>query len=164
MAEELQEWDAPRLRALVGLGVSEALWDGESLYLVCGELCVEHQDCLALPEMGRECARTSGKVRTIYMLAPEGDCCARAYVQGVSIAYALKDAKVTAVEDIETTERPTMGSSDNVVDCWGHRIHTTKGTCTIDCRTVHNGYYSGHMVISQVTEVPKNAKPLDDFS
>ncbi len=94
-------------------------------------------------------------------LTPEGDCCARAYLEAVAGAEALTDATITEVEDLECT-REERGDSD-VLDTWGHRIHTTRGICTLDLRTSHNGWYSGSLS-ARPGALPEDATVLEDFS
>lgn len=96
-----------------------------------------------------------------FRLAPYGDCCAHCYIQHVSGADALAPgAVVMGVEDIAgNREEP---SEYDVSDTWGHRIATTKGTCSIEMRVDHNGYYGGSLEIySHEGALPGVA--LDDF-
>lgn len=99
-------------------------------------------------------------------LEPEGDCCARAFLNGVTLANALVDAEVTSIENLETTQAGREAEDvydHDVVDIWGHRIHTTKGTCTFDMRTHHNGYYSGWLNVNRVQSIPAGLPELEDF-
>lgn len=91
-------------------------------------------------------------------LRPEGDC-ASCFIAGVTLADALTDATVMSIEDLEFSS----SGDDTVVDVFGHRIHTTRGTCTVDMRTEHNGYYSGRLYVDADVSIPTDAKPLEDF-
>ena len=145
-----------RLDCLVGKQIARALIHNGDIYLEVGGQCMRHDDCVETPEMGKECG-----AGTIIRLNPEGDCCASAYIQGVSIAYALVDATVTAVGDMDGGSEDRDGGQ---VDTWGHTITTTKGMCSLDMRTEHNGYYSGWMNVSEEATIPEGAKALEDFS
>jgi len=96
------------------------------------------------------------------VLTPEGDCCAHCYIQHINFAEVLQGAKVTEVEDLEGNRIEPEQYGD-VVDCWGHRIHTTKGICTIDMRLSHNGYYGGALTMSEQDGWYTEGKPLEDF-
>lgn len=96
----------------------------------------------------------------ILVLEPEGDCCAHAYIQHVNNPECLNGALITAVDELHATlvEEDKFG----VVDMWGHRIHTNHGTCVIECRTEHNGYYSGWCNIRWADSIPGDAVPLEE--
>jgi hypothetical protein len=98
----------------------------------------------------------------ILRVSTEGDCCAHAFIQHVSNADALNLATINEVENIETTQ---THDDDEIAytDTWGHRIQTSRGTVTIECRTEHNGYYSGWCNVDVVTELPAGCVPLEDF-
>ena len=100
-------------------------------------------------------------------LTPEGECCANCFIQHISLADALQGAKVTLVEPILEVEKERGdGPGDGYAEQWGHRIHTTKGTCTIEMRVEHNGYYGGMLKVEGL-ENPKPVldgyKTLEDF-
>jgi hypothetical protein len=98
----------------------------------------------------------------IIRLMPECDCCSHCYIQHVSGADTLQNATIASVETLETrTENDPDG---DVLDVWGHRITTNKGTCTIEMRLVHNGYYSGQFVLSAFLNETSDAPLLEDFS
>lgn len=88
-----------------------------------------------------------------YKAAPDGDCCANCYIQHLAYSEALAPgAVVTAIEDVELPPDPESDpDNDYVIDVWGHRIITTKGTCTIEMRVDHNGFYGGTLEVTQVT-------------
>jgi hypothetical protein len=94
-------------------------------------------------------------------LEPEGDCCANAFFQHVDCSEALTDAVVSEVQDLEWSS--SEDGDSKTVDVWGHRIHTSRGICTFDMRTEHNGYYSGRLEARVVDGLPAHAKPLEDF-
>jgi hypothetical protein len=98
-------------------------------------------------------------------LIPMGDCCAHCYIENVSDADALFDSEVLAVEDLECNLSPAEEASQNdynVIDCWGHRIKTTKGICNIEMRVSHNGYYGGRLEVSS-SDGHSNYPMLKDF-
>ena len=109
----------------------------------------------------------------IVRLRPEGDCCAWCYIAGATLTDALTVATVTSVEDLEMVQEDR--SYGDAIDTWGHRIHTTRGTCTFDMRVEHNGYYGGTLKVefnhppygplrgSPLTIIPEGAKPLEDW-
>lgn len=117
----------------------------------------------------------------IVRLCPEGDCCAHAYIAQVNNPEALLIATIISIEDLEhsyerideirnaedggrgvgDSENPD-DDDDHAFDIWGHRINTDRGTCVIDCRTSHNGYYSGWLNVAWVDEVPEGAIPLQE--
>ncbi len=92
-------------------------------------------------------------------LSTYGDCCANAYIQHVNNPEALFIAEVTGVDDLEQDQAE---HECGVIDTWGHRIHTTRGTCVLDCRTEHNGYYGGYLDAFWVNELPTNVRPLEE--
>jgi hypothetical protein len=131
------------LLSLVGVRIDRALWDGESVYLVLLD--------------GR-----------IAKLSPRGECCANAYIQHINNPEALVVAEVMVVEDLEVTDADEArvladeGVPDEDRDIWGHRIITNRGTCVLDCRTEHNGYYYGWLDLTWVQQPPDNARDLEE--
>ncbi len=91
---------------------------------------------------------------------PKGSCCANCYIQHVSLASALQDAKILNVADLENRKEDGSGE---VVEIFGHCLDTTKGSCTIEMRVEHNGPYYGWLGVRKNEPVPISAKPLDDF-
>ncbi len=86
------------LEQLVGAKLLDARYDGTSIFL----------------------NTTTGSIA----LTPEGDCCARCYVQHVSFAFALVDAVVAKVEQIES--EPTeveLAEPHDVLVGWGSPDH-----------------------------------------
>jgi hypothetical protein len=94
-------------------------------------------------------------------LMPDGDCCSHCFIQHVSGADALQDATIVSVETLET--RSENDPNGDVMDSWGHRLTTDKGTCTIEMRLEHNGYYSGQLVLSTFLNETSDAPLLEDF-
>lgn len=135
------------LQGLVGKNVVAAFWNNGDIYLVFSNYSVDD--------------------KKIALLSPEGDCCANVYIETVSNPEALIDAQVFSIDDLEFTDEMMAqveleNSRGPVIDLWGHRINTTKGTCVLDCRTSHNGYYGGWLELSWVTEMPKNLAILTE--
>lgn len=127
------------LSKLVGMSIQKALYDGDSLYLFC-----------------------EGK-KEIIKLEPTGDCCARCFIAQVNFSETLK-GEVAKVERLEF-KRENDGDYGDVTDIFGYDITTLRGTCTIDMRTQHNGYYSGDFEWHEIdaNSVPTTAKELTDF-
>jgi hypothetical protein len=102
-------------------------------------------------------------------LTPEGDCCASCYIQHISGTDALKNkgsnwlVKIASVEDIES--EPSQEELDEYheqLDCWGHRITTNLGVCSIEMRCSHNGYYCGWLGVTRLNHW-SSAPIVDDF-
>ncbi len=119
---------------LIGWIVLNAFYDGDSIYL-----CT---------------------YKGVVKLSPHGDCCATCYVQHVAGADALRNSVVTRIEHITM---PTLVDHEynDVSDLWGHVIYTDKGTCSIEMRVDHNGYYGGELRIGRCAD--PMGKILDDF-
>lgn len=106
----------------------------------------------------------------IAVLVPQADCCAATYVQHINNPECLAGSTIVSVEDLTLTgeQRKAIAAEEEhancaeVVDIWGHRINTTAGTCVLDCRTEHNGYYSGWLELGWATALPEDAKPLEE--
>src|SRR5579859_2185574 len=89
-------------------------------------------------------ALASGEV---YTYLTEGDCCNSVFVEAIENSEALADAIVTRTES-GVCDSIVSGSFENcdVVEAGFWRIYTNKGTCTIEVRNSHNGYYGGNVV------------------
>jgi hypothetical protein len=97
-----------------------------------------------------------------YALVPEGDCCASSYIQHIDFADVLNNATIKEIEALEYKKDIENGRDDyNVIDQFGHRIHTDKGICTIDMRCSHNGYYYGFLTVRKAEDFI--GTPLKDF-
>jgi hypothetical protein len=96
-------------------------------------------------------------------LTPDGDCCSECFINDVDGADALKGGTLLRVEDLEMTTDPPSEEACGVVDRWGHRFITDKGTCTIGMRLEHNGYYGGSLYVQKTLEAP-DAPELVDFT
>lgn len=133
------------LTDLIGLRIDAAYSRFDSVFLAC--------------DTGR-----------IVRLETVGDCCARAFIQHIDNAQALVGAEILDVEDLHHTAEMLAAIKadkeesdyDESYDIWGHRFITTQGTCVFDCRTSHNGYYSGWMEADWCDGVPAGATPLED--
>ena len=112
------------------------------------EYALEHEDDVYLVMIDGRIAR----------LRPEGDCCASAYIASVYNPEALTVAEIISVEDLENGSYHDAGYT--FTDVWGHRINTSQGACVLDCRTEHNGYYSGWLNLDYVDSVPEGSIPL----
>ena len=99
----------------------------------------------------------------IARLHPDGDCCSHCYIAGATLTEALTLATVTSIENLVKHEVEN-DQAHEVSEVWGHRIHTTRGTCTLEMRLEHNGYYSGRLEFRQgPITIPAGAKPLEDW-
>lgn len=97
---------------------------------------------------------------------PWGDCCANCFVQHVVMGCALKNAIIRRVEDMTFSESYVKEAEENAcesVDIFGHVIHTDRGSCSIEMRVEHNGYYGGSLNIKEVDAMPDGAVELEDF-
>ncbi len=105
---------------------------------------------------------TDNKIIHLY---PYGECCSECFIQHVSIAYALfADAEVLSIENIASENMPKDVNAYNCYnEKWGHKIHTTKGICSIEMRLEGSGNYEGCLDIEMVDYIPKLAVILDDF-
>lgn len=123
------------LRTLVGKKIQTAYWTGGSIRLTTLE-----------GDLGLE---------------PYGECCADCFITDIDGANALFDATVLKIEDLETYQ--AFSNSYDVIETWGHRIHTDKGICTIGMRVEHNGYYGGSLYV-ETNPTDKPQIPLADFT
>lgn len=95
---------------------------------------------------------------------PEGDCCSQCSITDMCFTEALEGAIIKEIEDM-SLPAPAAQSGDDVVDVWGHRIHTDKGICTIGMRLDHNGYYGGSLHFSKQNNMDLSTlAKLEDFS
>jgi len=73
----------------------------------------------------------------------DGDCCSSTWIESLDMPEAILGAPVTAVEDIPM---PDLGQPEyDVIQYYGCKITTTKGSCVIDYRNESNGYYGGNL-------------------
>ena len=73
-----------------------------------------------------------------------GDCCAHAYIATIQNVECLIGQEVTAVLAEESShEDYTFQFVDNVF----YSINTSKGSCHMDFRVEHNGYYGGDLIL-----------------
>jgi hypothetical protein len=95
----------------------------------------------------------------VVRMRPYGECCAGCYIQHISNSDALRKSVVLRVEEVGS-ER-TNSQHGDVSDVWGHVLHTDKGTCTIEMRVDHNGYYGGSLELENVDRI--YGDPVEDF-
>lgn len=73
-----------------------------------------------------------------------GDCCAQSFFQHVDLPTRLPFV-------IKSTELYDLGQDNeeygDVTDKYGCKIYTSTGVMDIECRTSHNGYYGGNIVL-----------------
>jgi|SRR6185436_7672415 len=125
------------IKDLIGLHINRAMYNGTNIFLDTDQ--------------------------GIVMLEPYGQCCAYCFIQHVSIAYALINSDIISVKDITFFQPIDALFSNQTIEVWGHSIDTTKGSCTIEMRVEHNGYYGGSLNVSFVEKIPQDSKPLEDF-
>ena len=87
----------------------------------------------------------------VYVLVPEGDCCAHCFIEHVEGAEFLQDATITAVQDVESgaVYQASDENGQEAVEQWGHLFTTDKGHVRLDMRVEHNGYYGGWLRVSK---------------
>lgn len=79
------------------------------------------------------------------MLTAEGDCCANAYIESVDTPEWMIGV-VTRTEARDATDASGVSgetASGDVLDVTFYEISTKRGTCVIELRVEHNGYYGG---------------------
>lgn len=86
---------------------------------------------------------------TYIRLIAYADCCAQCFFQHVSNASALHGATIRSITDMSFDENMSYGDTDdgNCVQVFGHVFETDKGTCQIELRNEHNGYYEGSLMV-----------------
>lgn len=90
----------------------------------------------------------------------EGDCCANCFLANVSGTEFLIGATIVSVEDTEWRDISRVQYKD-VVECMGTTIRTNKGTVTFETRLHHNGYYGGHILVSDDEPMNQYHSPRD---
>lgn len=75
----------------------------------------------------------------------DGDCCSDSWIEALDTPELLIGGTVTDVEDIAMPvgEQET---EDGLIQFYGCRITTDRGSCVIDYRNESNGYYGGDLV------------------
>lgn len=93
-------------------------------------------------------------------ITAEGDCCSYSWIEHVENIWALINATIISVEDIDM---PDLGDMDEheYVQYYGLKIITTKGAIQFDYRNSSNGYYGGNLGI---TENEYQHVPQTDFT
>lgn len=76
----------------------------------------------------------------------DGDCCSRTWIENVENPEVLVGSPILTVENLDMPQTPRdEGDYDDVTVCYGLKITTAKGTCTLDYRNESNGYYGGDL-------------------
>jgi len=93
-----------------------------------------------------------------YYMDTEGDCCSNTYFAEV---IGKPEGGVLESENIDMPELPVghPDKDDELVQCYGIEIKTTKGVVTIVYRNSSNGYYGGSSSI--MDHEPKNVKWIE---
>lgn len=84
-----------------------------------------------------------------FILTPEGDCCAYAYIHD----YDQDAARAICGHMVYKAHTYGFDSSDHdygVIDTEFYSIQTHGGDLDIELRTEHNGYYGGWLDISEI--------------
>ena len=73
----------------------------------------------------------------------DGDCCSSTWIESLDMPEVLLGT-VVAVEDLDM---PDLGQPNeyDVIQYYGCKITTERGTCVIDYRNESNGYYGGNI-------------------
>ena len=73
----------------------------------------------------------------------DGDCCSVSWIEEIDLPSMLI-GKVISVEDINM---PDLGQPNeyDLIQYYGCKITTDKGSCIIDYRNESNGYYGGNL-------------------
>jgi hypothetical protein len=74
-----------------------------------------------------------------------GDCCSHTWVENIENSEAIVGSPVLLAEDIAMPDLGNGGDGYDVIQYYGFKIETTKGTCIIDYRNSSNGYYGGNL-------------------
>lgn len=73
----------------------------------------------------------------------DGDCCSRSWIEYVETPENLLGT-VAAVEDLELG-KPDEEKDGDVIQFYGCKISTERGSSTLDYRNASNGYYGGSL-------------------
>lgn len=83
---------------------------------------------------------------SVWSWSAEGDCCSSTWIEHIEGVGRLVGGTVRAVEDIDLPEpTPAENEGRDVLQKYGVRIDTDKGTAVIDYRNESNGYYGGSL-------------------
>lgn len=74
----------------------------------------------------------------------DGDCCAHSFFQHVELPVKLPFV-IQGVEDY--TLESIHAEYGDVTDRYGCKLITSTGIMDMECRTEHNGYYGGNIVL-----------------
>lgn len=74
----------------------------------------------------------------------DADCCSYTWVENIEAPEVLIGSPVLVAENLELT-RESENTEDGLLQFYGFKIVTAKGTCTIDYRNSSNGYYGGSL-------------------
>ncbi len=76
----------------------------------------------------------------------DGDCCSVSWIENVENAEALIGSPVLEALNIDMPDSVDREPENHdVVQFYGFKISTAKGTCVIDYRNDSNGYYGGSL-------------------
>jgi hypothetical protein len=78
----------------------------------------------------------------------DADCCSTTWIEHIEGADALPGATVLSVEEIDMPDSVATEedrAKAEVLQVYGCKITTNKGTCIIDYRNDSNGYYGGNL-------------------
>ncbi len=78
----------------------------------------------------------------------DADCCSHTWIENVENPEALIGSPVTLVENLNLRPNQQDGEYGDLIQFYGCKINTSKGTCVIDFRNESNGYYGGSLAWS----------------
>lgn len=74
----------------------------------------------------------------------DGDCCSSSWIENIENPEAIIGSPILSVEDLDMPDL-LHEEYDDVTQCYGLKITSIKGTCTLDYRNESNGYYGGSL-------------------
>lgn len=91
----------------------------------------------------------------------EGDCCSKCFLAHVSGSEALINNQILSAQNTEWVK--LKEDESEVIESMGTTIKTTIGTVTFETRLEHNGYYGGHIMVSDDEPIDQYHSPRDGW-
>lgn len=89
----------------------------------------------------------------LYKYEANGDCCANAYIESIDNIDWLINEEVMYTNSLRLDSEELEYS---VIDYHRYEISSAKGTCSIELRVSHNGYYGGSIYFVSKTDKNSN--------
>ena len=89
----------------------------------------------------------SAIIDTLIVLV-DADCCSYTWIESVDNPEFLIGSPVLEARDLDLLT-PNDEVDGEVIQFYGFKLSTIKGSCTIDYRNSSNGYYGGNLVWPQ---------------